>query len=146
MIKIYTDGGSRGNPGIGGWGVAKYLSDGSVETLKGSENLTTNNRMELMAAIEGLGSIEEGVKVEMYTDSTYVKDGITKWITNWKANGWRTAAKQPVKNQDLWQALDGQVSQKDVAWNWVKGHSGDEGNELADQLCNEAMDGVEVSN
>ncbi len=138
---IYTDGGSRGNPGIGGWG-AYIVCEGEVVELSGSEELTTNNRMELRAAIEGLQSIAEGERVSLYTDSTYVKDGITKWITNWKSNGWKTAAKKPVKNQDLWIALDEQVSRLNVSWNWVKGHDGHEGNERADALCNAAMDEI----
>ena len=143
MLKIYTDGGSRGNPGIGGWGVVFYDGDEIVKELKGSEEMTTNNRMELTAAIEALKNVEVGSSVELHTDSTYVKDGITSWIDNWKRNGWRTAAKKPVKNQDLWIALDEQIARVDVSWHWVKGHDGDPGNERADALCNEAMDELE---
>lgn len=139
-MDIYTDGGSRGNPGIGGWGAVFYENGEIVKELKGSEVLTTNNRMELTAAIEALKSLDEGATVDMHTDSTYVRDGITKWITNWKKNGWRTAAKQPVKNQDLWMALDEEIIHHNLTWHWVKGHDGDEGNERADALCGEAMD------
>jgi len=140
---IYTDGGSRGNPGIGGWG-AFVTCGSSRQELSGTEDLTTNNRMELTAAIEGLKSMDDSQIVSLYTDSTYVKDGITKWITNWKSNGWKTAAKKPVKNKDLWIALDEQVNRLEVEWHWVKGHDGHEGNERADELCNEAMDGLEL--
>ena len=108
--------------------------------LKGSEPDTTNNRMELLAAIEGLKALNRDVSVNLYTDSKYVKQGITLWIINWKKNGWKTAAKKPVKNQDLWQALDDQMQKHDVRWHWVKGHAGDKYNELADHLANQAMD------
>ena len=136
---IYTDGGSRGNPGIGGWGAFVSISSKKHE-LYGSEQETTNNRMELTAAIKGLEFCEQSAQVSVYTDSTYVRDGITKWISNWKRNGWRTAAKKPVKNQDLWQMLDVQTQRLNVSWHWVKGHDGHEGNERADALCNRAMD------
>jgi ribonuclease HI len=136
---IYTDGGSRGNPGIGGWGAYITFTAGEHEVY-GSEKETTNNRMELMAAIKALTYCDDNSHVVLNTDSTYVRDGITQWINNWKRNGWRTAAKKPVKNQDLWMLLDEQVSRHSITWNWVKGHAGDDANERADQLCNKAMD------
>jgi len=139
---IYTDGGSRGNPGIGGWG-AFISSESGEKDLYGSEQETTNNRMELTAAIEALRYCDDNSEIDLHTDSTYVRDGITQWITNWKRNGWRTAAKKPVKNQDLWIMLDEQVERHTVQWHWVKGHAGEEGNERADQLCNKAMDEIE---
>ena len=137
-IQIFTDGACKGNPGIGGWGVLiKYpkISD----ELKGFQTQTTNNRMELIAVIEGLKSIKEGKRIEIITDSKYVKNGINEWIFNWKNNGWRTAAKKAVKNKDLWQTLDDLVQQFSIDWKWVKGHSGNPGNERADQLANEAI-------
>jgi ribonuclease HI len=141
-VEAFTDGGCRGNPGPGGWGAV--LRFGTYEKeLKGSESETTNNRMELMAAISALTALSEPCSVVLTTDSTYVKDGITKWIRNWKANGWRTAAKKPVKNKDLWQQLDVQCLHHTVDWRWVKGHTGHEGNERADALANLAMDEVE---
>jgi ribonuclease HI len=140
-VEAFTDGGCRGNPGPGGWGAV--LRFGTYEKeLKGSESETTNNRMELMAAISALTALSEPCSVVLTTDSTYVKDGITKWIRNWKANGWRTAAKKPVKNKDLWQQLDVQCLHHTVDWRWVKGHTGHEGNERADALANQAMDEV----
>lgn len=136
---MYTDGACRGNPGPGGWGV--YLSyQGNNKTLKGYEPETTNNRMELMAAIKGLVALKRSCDIELYTDSKYVMQGINDWIANWKKNGWKTAARKPVKNVDLWQKLDVETSQHSVKWHWVKGHSGNEGNEMADQLANEAID------
>jgi ribonuclease HI len=141
-VEAFTDGGCRGNPGLGGWGAV--LRFGTYEKeLKGSESETTNNRMELMAAISALTALSEPCSVVLTTDSTYVKDGITKWIRNWKANGWRTAAKKPVKNKDLWQQLDVQCLHHTVDWRWVKGHTGHEGNERADALANLAMDEAE---
>ena len=141
IVEAFTDGGCRGNPGLGGWGAV--LRFGTYEKeLKGSESETTNNRMELMAAISALTALSEPCSVVLTTDSTYVKDGITKWIRNWKANGWRTAAKKPVKNKDLWQQLDVQCLHHTVDWRWVKGHTGHEGNERADALANQAMDEV----
>jgi ribonuclease HI len=140
-VEAFTDGGCRGNPGPGGWGAV--LRFGTYEKeLKGSESETTNNRMELMAAISALTALSEPCSVVLTTDSTYVKDGITKWIRNWKANGWRTAAKKPVKNKDLWQQLDVQCLHHTVDWRWVKGNTGHEGNERADALANQAMDEV----
>lgn len=138
-IVIYTDGGCSGNPGPGGWG-AVILADGKDLRLSGGEHNTTNNRMELMAAISALSTVANtpdfnNRPVSVYADSQYVKNGITSWITNWKKNGWRTAAKKPVLNQDLWQKLDALNSSLNVSWNWVKGHAGIEYNEVCDQLC-----------
>lgn len=138
-IVIYTDGGCSGNPGPGGWG-AVILADGKDLRLSGGERNTTNNRMELMAAISALSTVANtpdfnNRPVSVYADSQYVKNGITSWITNWKKNGWRTAAKKPVLNQDLWQKLDALNSSLNVSWNWVKGHAGIEYNEVCDQLC-----------
>ncbi len=138
-VEIYTDGACRGNPGPGGWGV--YLKAGPHEkTLYGGERNTTNNRMELTAAIEALNALKRPSDVVLHTDSTYVKDGITSWLKNWKARGWKTAAKKPVKNQDLWQALDVAVQRHEIRWVWVKGHAGNHGNELADELANRGID------
>lgn len=138
-VTLYTDGGCRGNPGLGGWG-AVLLYGEHTKKLKGSEPDTTNNRMELLAAIEGLKALNREIPVNLYTDSKYVKQGITQWIINWKKNGWKTAARKPVKNQDLWQQLDELMQQHDVSWHWVKGHAGDKYNEMADSLANQAMD------
>lgn len=140
-VVVYADGACRGNPGPGGWGV--WLKSGAHEKeLFGGEPLTTNNRMELTAVIEALASLRKRCKVTIYTDSSYVKDGITSWIHNWKARGWKTAAKQPVKNVELWQRLDGLNAAHDVQWRWVKGHAGDPGNERADRLANRGVDSV----
>jgi len=138
-ITIYTDGACSGNPGPGGWGA--WLQSGDHEKeLFGGEPETTKNRMELMAAIKALEALKRKPStVELYTDSVYVRDGITKWIQNWKKNGWRTAAKKPVKNDDLWKELDTQISQHNISWHWVKGHAGIEGNEKADALANRGM-------
>ncbi len=134
-IQIYTDGACKGNPGPGGWGVV--LRYGQHEKrLYGGQKMTTNNQMELMAAIEGLKILKESCEVKLTTDSQYVRKGITEWLHNWKKNGWRTAAKAPVKNADLWQQLDEQCQRHKVTWFWVKGHSGHPENELADQLAN----------
>ena len=138
-VEIYTDGACRGNPGPGGWAALLVAGKERKEVL-GSEALTTNNRMELMAAIGGLGALKRRCAVKLYTDSKYVLQGITEWLPNWKARGWRTAAREPVKNQDLWQLLDAAVSGQDIEWHWVKGHSGHEGNEYVDQLANIAID------
>jgi ribonuclease HI len=133
-VTLYTDGSCSGNPGPGGWGA--YLVFGEHEKdLHGSANDTTNNRMELQAAIEGLNSLSKPCAVTLWTDSTYVKDGITKWILNWKKNGWKTAAKKPVKNAELWQALEAALEPHQVTWKWVKGHAGDPGNQRADKLA-----------
>lgn len=137
-VTIYTDGACSGNPGPGGWGA--LLQYGEVEKeLSGGEVETTNNRMELMAAIEALNALKKPCQVELYTDSTYVKDGINQWIHGWKRNGWKTAAKKPVKNAELWQQLDEAVKRHHVNWHWVKGHAGDEGNERADALARGAI-------
>ncbi len=138
-VEIFTDGACRGNPGPGGWGVLLRYGD-SEKCLKGAEQETTNNRMELMAAIRGLAELTRQCQVRVTTDSVYVKDGITKWLQKWKANNWKTAAKKPVKNIDLWQQLDEQVQNHDVSWHWVKGHSGHRENDIADQLANDAID------
>jgi ribonuclease HI len=139
QVELYTDGACRGNPGPGGWAALLVAGKERKEVL-GAEPLTTNNRMELMAAIGGLGALKRRCAVKLYTDSKYVLQGVTEWLPNWKARGWRTAARTPVKNQDLWQLLDAAVSGQDIEWHWVKGHSGHEGNEYVDQLANIAID------
>ncbi len=136
---MYTDGACRGNPGPGGWGVVLRYQ-GNLKTLKGFDPETTNNRMELTAVIEGLRTLTRSCDIELHTDSKYVMQGINEWLSNWKRNGWKTAAKKPVKNIDLWQQLDDEVSRHEIDWNWVKGHSGVEDNEFADQLANAAID------
>ena len=133
-IKIWTDGSCSGNPGPGGWGALLKMGDTEKE-LFGSEPNTTNNRMELMAAIKALEALKRPSQLTLHTDSTYVKDGLTKWIVRWKRNGWKTAAKKPVKNQDLWQALEAACERQEISWKWVRGHDGDEGNERADALA-----------
>lgn len=138
QVTIYTDGACSGNPGPGGWG-AWLVSGSHAKELTGGMAETTNNQMELTAAIEGLKSLKRPCHVMLYTDSVYVKDGITKWIHNWKRNGWRTANRKPVKNADLWQALEEAVERHDIIWNWVKGHAGDPGNEKADELARQGM-------
>lgn len=139
IVEIFTDGACRGNPGPGGWAV--LLRFGKTEkTLKGAERDTTNNRMELMAAIEGLAALLHPCQVELSTDSTYVKNGITLWLSNWKKNNWKTASKQPVKNQDLWELLDKVAEPHTIQWIWVKGHNGHRENEIVDALANEAID------
>lgn len=139
IVEVFTDGACRGNPGPGGWGA--LLRYGNTEKeLYGGEQNTTNNRMELMAAIIALESLTRGCRVRLTTDSEYVKNGITQWMHNWKKNGWRTANRKPVKNMDLWQRLDDAVAQHDVEWHWVKGHSGHDENERADQLANRGID------
>ena len=138
-VVIYTDGACRGNPGPGGWGAVLGFQE-RRKTLKGYDPETTNNRMELTAVIEALRALKRPCEIEMNTDSKYVMQGIKEWMLNWKRNGWKTAAKKPVKNVDLWQQLDDEVGRHDVDWRWVKGHSGVEGNELADQLANSAID------
>lgn len=140
-IELYTDGACRGNPGPGGWGALLIAKDVRKE-LMGAELLTTNNRMELMGAIEGLNALQRRCAVRLYTDSKYVLQGMTEWLPDWKARGWRTAAKKPVKNQDLWERLDAAVQAHDIQWEWVKGHSGNEGNERVDQLANVAIDAL----
>jgi ribonuclease HI len=138
-VNIYTDGACRGNPGIGGWGVLIEYADIKKEYFGGMHN-TTNNQMELMAAIEALKVLKEPCQVNLTTDSKYVMQGITSWIDNWKKNNWKNAAKKNVKNKDLWIELDNYVSIHDVKWSWVKGHSGHEQNEIADQLANRGID------
>lgn len=133
-ITIYTDGACSGNPGPGGWG-AILISGEHRKELSGGERETTNNRMELMAAIEALDALKRSSNVILHTDSTYVKDGITKWIHGWRRNGWRTAAKKPVKNAELWQRLDEASKRHDIDWRWVKGHAGHPENERADELA-----------
>jgi ribonuclease HI len=133
-IEIWTDGACSGNPGPGGWGALIRIGDASRE-LHGGEAATTNNRMELTAAISALESLPEGSRIILHTDSQYVKDGLTKWIHGWKRNGWRTADRKPVKNQDLWIRLDTAAHTRHVDWRWVRGHNGDEGNERADALA-----------
>jgi len=139
QVEIFTDGACRGNPGPGGWGVLLRFND-TEKTLYGAEAETTNNRMELMAAIMGLESLNRSCDVSLTTDSKYVKTGISEWIHDWKKRGWKTAARKTVKNVDLWKRLDQAVASHDVSWHWVKGHSGHEENERADQLANQAID------
>lgn len=139
VIEIYTDGACRGNPGLGGWG-ALLRYNGHEKRLHGGEAYTTNNRMELMAAIQALETLKRGCRVSLSTDSQYVKKGITEWIHDWKQRGWKTAAKQPVKNQDLWERLDAALQRHQVTWHWVRGHNGHAENELADALANLAID------
>lgn len=137
-VTIHTDGACSGNPGPGGWGA--ILRFGAHEReLCGGDAQTTNNRMELTAAIEALNALKRPCKVELHTDSTYVRDGITKWLYNWKRNAWRTADKKPVKNAELWQALDAARTRHDVTWHWVKGHAGHDDNERADELARKGM-------
>jgi len=138
-VIIYTDGACRGNPGPGGWGVVLRYQ-GNLKTLNGFDPETTNNRMELTAVIEGLRALSRCCDIELHTDSKYVMQGVNEWLSNWKRNGWKTAAKKPVKNVDLWQQLDDEVARHQIDWNWVKGHSGVEDNEFADQLANAAID------
>lgn len=137
-VDLYTDGACFGNPGPGGWGVL-MLYKGNEKELCGGEPATTNNRMELMAAIQGLETLKRGVKVRVHTDSTYVKDGITKWIHGWKKNGWKNAQKKPVKNAELWQRLETAIERHDVSWHWVKGHSDHPENDRADALARQGM-------
>ena len=141
LIHIYTDGACRGNPGPGGWGALLECENYKKE-IKGSSQLTTNNIMELTAVIEALKLIKNPSKIIITTDSTYVKNGITDWIHNWKLKGWKTANKKPVKNKELWQSLDDLSSLHSIKWEWVKGHTGHFGNEKADELANEAIDQI----
>jgi ribonuclease HI len=139
ILEIYTDGACRGNPGVGGWGaILKY--DNKIKEIKGFSKETTNNIMELSAVIKSLKELNRPCNIIITTDSNYVKDGITKWIHNWKKNGWKTANKKPVKNKELWLELDNLVMQHKINWKWIKGHSGHPENERADQLANQAID------
>ena len=141
-IVIYTDGACKGNPGPGGWGALLRAADGAEKELCGGELDTTNNRMEMMAVIEALSALKRPCHVILFVDSQYVLKGMTEWLHGWKAKGWRTAAKQPVKNVDLWQRLDALVHQGEhrIEWQWVKGHAGDPGNERADALANRGVE------
>ena len=140
-VIIYTDGACRGNPGKGGWGaILRYK--GKIKELHGGEQDTTNNRMELMAAISALEALKKPCVVHLHIDSKYVLDGITKWLPNWKKKGWKTASKAPVKNEDLWRRLDEAIKTHDIDWRWVKGHSGNIGNERADALANLGIDSL----
>jgi len=139
IVTIYTDGACKGNPGPGGWGV--YFSHkNNQKSLHGGEATTTNNRMELMAAIQALETLKRPCHVKLYTDSKYVLQGITEWMENWKKRGWKTAARKPVKNEDLWRRLDEALQRHQVEWEWVRGHTGDAGNEKADQLANKGVE------
>ncbi|KTT05065.1 ribonuclease H [Pseudomonas oryzihabitans] len=141
IVEVFTDGACKGNPGPGGWGaLLKYR--GAERELWGGEANTTNNRMELMAAIQSLAALKRPCRIRLTTDSEYVMKGITQWLANWKKRGWKTAAKQPVKNAELWQALDEQVQRHDVEWRWVRGHTGHPENDRADQLANRGVDEV----
>ena len=137
-VTIYTDGACKGNPGPGGWG-ALLISGAHEKELYGGEHETTNNRMELTAAIEALNALTERCNITLYTDSVYVKEGINSWLANWKKRGWKTASKKPVKNADLWRQLDEANQRHRINWQWVKGHAGDPGNERADELANRGV-------
>jgi ribonuclease HI len=139
VVEIYTDGACSGNPGPGGWGAVLSYGGRSKELSGGEAAPTTNNRMELMAAIQALESLKRPSKVRLHTDSSYLRNGITGWLASWKRNGWKTASRQPVKNEDLWRRLDAAAAKHDVQWLWVKGHAGDPGNERADALANRGM-------
>jgi ribonuclease HI len=143
VIEIYTDGACRGNPGPGGWG-ALLKSDKSEKELKGAEPATTNNRMELTAVIRALEALKRPVQARLYTDSEYVRRGVTEWLPAWKSRGWRTADRQPVKNQDLWQRLEELAARHEIEWRWVPGHAGVPGNERVDRLANEAIDALQA--
>jgi len=144
VVEIYTDGACRGNPGPGGWGAV--LSAGEhVKELSGAEPLTTNNRMELTAVIRALEALKRPSQLRIFTDSEYVRRGITEWVRSWKARGWKTADRKPVKNQDLWERLDALAAGHQIEWRWVRGHSGIPGNERVDQLANQAIDALQAS-
>ncbi len=138
-VKLYTDGACRGNPGPGGW-AALLIAGKERKEVSGAESETTNNRMELMAAIGGLTALKRRCTVQLYTDSRYVQQGFTEWLPQWKARGWRTASREPVKNKDLWEKLDECAAAQDIKWHWVKGHSGHDGNEYVDRQANLAID------
>ena len=138
-VDIYTDGACSGNPGPGGWGVLIEIGNKNIE-LSGGDKDTTNNRMEIMAAIKALEEIDKNYEITLYTDSNYVKDGITSWISNWKKNNWKTASKKDVKNKELWMRLDEAIKDKNINWVWVKGHAGNAGNEQADYLARSALE------
>ncbi len=141
QVELYTDGACRGNPGPGGWG-ALLRANGRERELCGGDPVTTNNRMELMAAIEGLKALRRPCVVDIYTDSEYLRRGITEWLAKWKATGWRTAARKPVKNEDLWRQLEAETTGHELRWHWVKGHSGHVDNERADALANRGLDSM----
>jgi ribonuclease HI len=143
VIDIYTDGACRGNPGPGGWAALLQMGDHEKE-LNGAEAMTTNNRMELTAVIRALEALKRPVQARVYTDSEYVRRGISEWLTGWKARGWRTADKKPVKNQDLWEQLDALNARHDIEWHWVPGHAGVPGNERVDRLANQAIDDLQL--
>ena len=143
-VVIYTDGACRGNPGQGGWG-ATLNYKGMTKEIFGGEQHTTNNRMELMAAIKALEALKQSCKIELFSDSSYVLKGITDWMPNWKQKGWKTASKAPVKNEDLWRRLDGLINHHQIEWQWVKGHSGNVGNERADLLANKGIDSLAIN-
>lgn len=145
QVRVWTDGACRGNPGPGGWGVLLEYN-GNRREMSGGEPQTTNNRMEMLAAIQALESLREPCEVTLHTDSTYLMKGLRDWLPNWKARGWRTADKKPVKNKDLWQRLEAAAHAHRVNWQWVKGHSGDPGNEAADQLANQGIEQLEEAN
>ena len=144
VVRLYTDGACKGNPGVGGWGALLRLGETEKE-LYGGEADTTNNRMELMAVIQGLNALKRSCVVEVWLDSEYVKNGITQWMTNWKRRGWKTADKKPVKNAELWRELDAAAQRHTVTWHWVRGHTGHEGNERADALANRGVEQVRAA-
>jgi ribonuclease HI len=144
VVRLYTDGACKGNPGVGGWGALLRLGETEKE-LYGGEADTTNNRMELMAVIQGLNALKRSCVVEVWLDSEYVKNGITQWMANWKRRGWKTADKKPVKNAELWRELDAAAQRHTVTWHWVRGHTGHEGNERADALANRGVEQVRAA-